>query len=55
VFAVPHLISHVQLTSLFSTFDNVSTLGTLGLVVVLPIVLLALTWRDVPPGDDKQR
>jgi hypothetical protein len=52
VFAVPHLISHVQLTSLFSAFDNASTLGTLGFVVVLPVLLLFLTWRDVAPIEE---
>ena len=47
-FAVPHFIAHVRLTELFSTSDNLGNVGTLGIAVLLPIVLLFLTWRDAP-------
>jgi hypothetical protein len=50
VFAVPHFISHIQLSSVFSTADNLGSVGTLGIAVVVPIVLLVLTWRDTPAG-----
>ncbi len=46
LFAVLHFISHVRLMSLFSTSDNLGNLGSLGFAVLLPIVLLLLTWRD---------
>jgi DMSO/TMAO reductase YedYZ heme-binding membrane subunit len=48
VFAVPHFISHVQLTEMFDGPDNVGNLVTLGIGVLLPILLLILTWRDSP-------
>lgn len=48
VFAVPHLISHVRLASLFDGTDNLGNIGGLGLAVLLPILLLWLTWRDEP-------
>ena len=48
VFAVPHFISHVRLSSLFSAADNFGNIASLGMAVLLPIFLLLLTWRDAP-------
>lgn len=48
VFSIPHLISHIRLTSLFDAADNAGNIGSLSLGVLLPIVLLVLTWRDEP-------
>jgi hypothetical protein len=38
-FAVPHFIFHLTQTHHFQQFDNLTQLGSLGFVVVLPIVL----------------
>ena len=48
VFSVPHLISHIRLSSLFDAADNAGNIGSLGMGVLLPILLLLLTWRDEP-------
>lgn len=47
-FSIPHFISHAQLTSSFSGSDNAGNLGSLGMAVLLPLLLLILTWRDTP-------
>ena len=39
-FAVPHFIFHLTQTHHFQLFDNLTQLGSLGFVVLLPIVLL---------------
>uniref|UniRef100_B8HZC3 DUF4267 domain-containing protein n=1 Tax=Cyanothece sp. (strain PCC 7425 / ATCC 29141) TaxID=395961 RepID=B8HZC3_CYAP4 len=39
-FAVPHFIFHLTQTHHFSQFDNVTQLGSLGFVALLPISLL---------------
>lgn len=39
-FSVPHFIFHLTQTHHFQLFDNVTQLGSLGFVVLLPIVLL---------------
>ncbi|HEY9909224.1 MAG TPA: hypothetical protein V6D18_16645 [Thermosynechococcaceae cyanobacterium] len=41
-FAVPHFIFHLTQTHHFQLFDNVTQLGSLGFLVLLPIVLLFL-------------
>ncbi|WP_414581798.1 hypothetical protein [Scytonema sp. PCC 10023] len=40
VFAVPHFLFHLTQTHHFLLFDNLTQLGSLGFVVLLPIVLL---------------
>ena len=45
-FTVPHFISHLRLTDLFSGSDNLGNVGSLGMAVLLPLLLLILTWRD---------
>jgi hypothetical protein len=40
VFAVPHFVFHLTQTHHFQLFDNLTQLGSLGFVVLLPIVLL---------------
>ena len=40
VFAVPHFIFHLTQTHHFQLFDNLTQLGSLGFVVLLPLVLL---------------
>ena len=45
-FSIPHFISHLRLTSLFSGSDNAGNLGSLGMAVLLPLLLLILTRRD---------
>ena len=42
-YAVPHLVFHTTLTEHFSPFDNLAQLGSLGLQVLLPLVMLAVT------------
>ena len=47
VYAVPHFIFHVSTGHAFPFGDNIANLLTLGLAVLLPLVLLALTgWRS---------
>jgi hypothetical protein len=42
-YAVPHFVYHTTLTEHFSPFDNVGQLGSLGLQVLLPLVLLLVS------------
>ena len=42
-YALPHFVYHTTLVEHFSPFDNVGQLGSLGLQVLLPLVLLLLT------------
>jgi hypothetical protein len=42
-YALPHFVYHTTLTEHFSPFDNVGQLGSLGLQVLLPLVMLAVT------------
>ena len=51
-YALPHFVYHTTLTEHFSPFDNVGQLGSLGLQVLLPIVLLFLT--GPPPQEGKR-
>jgi hypothetical protein len=51
-YALPHFVYHTTLTEHFSPFDNVGQLGSLGLQVLLPMVLLFLT--GVPPQEGKR-
>ena len=53
VFAVPHFISHLQLTEFFDGPDNLGSLATLGIAALLPLLLLLLTWRDAPLVGDR--
>lgn len=46
VFAVPHFVFHLTQTHHFLLFDNLTQLGSLGFVVVLPIALLLLVARS---------
>lgn len=45
VFALPHFAFHLRTREAFSLADNLASLGGLGLVVLLPLVLLAFTGR----------
>ncbi len=51
-YALPHFVYHTTLTDHFSPFDNVGQLGSLGLQVLLPLVLLFLT--GAPPQEGKR-
>jgi hypothetical protein len=51
-YALPHFVYHTTLTEHFSPFDNVGQLGSLGLQVLLPLVLLFLT--GAPPQEGKR-
>ena len=42
VFAIPHFVFHLTQTDRFLLFDNLTQLGSLGFVVLLPVVLLFL-------------
>lgn len=42
VYATPHFIFHLTQVHHFSPGDNLAQLGTLGFVILLPLVLLAL-------------
>lgn len=44
-FALPHFAFHLTTRETFSLADNLVSLGGLGLVVLLPLVLLAFTGR----------
>jgi hypothetical protein len=39
-YAVPHFVFHTTLVDHFSPFDNLAQLGSLGLQVLLPLILL---------------
>lgn len=52
VYATPHFIFHLTQVHHFSLGDNLAQLGTLGFVVLLPLVLLALTG---PSGERRAR
>ena len=39
-YAVPHFVYHTTLVDHFSPFDNLAQLGSLGLQVLLPLILL---------------
>jgi hypothetical protein len=65
-YAVPHFVYHTTLVEHFSPFDNLAQLGSLGLQVLLPLVLLLLTavlpqpgkralQRDAGPQTEKRR
>lgn len=53
LFSLPHFISHAQLTELFSGSDNAGNLGSLGMAVLLPLLLLLLTRRGAPPAAER--
>lgn len=46
LFTVPHFIFHATHLDGFTTTDAISQTGSLGLVAVLPLVLIALTRRQ---------
>jgi hypothetical protein len=46
-FAIPHFIFHLTQTHHFSLFDNVTQLSSLGAVVVLPIILIVVTPKQM--------
>jgi hypothetical protein len=47
-YAVPHFVFHTTQVGYFSSFDNLAQLGSLGLQVLLPLILLFfLPQRDV--------
>src|SRR3712207_3140991 len=45
VYATPHFLFHLAHVHHFSTFDNVANMIALGLAVLLPVLLLAGTYR----------
>ena len=49
-YAVPHFLYHTTLVEHFSPFDNLAQLGSLGLQVLLPLVLLLLTGAFLQEG-----
>ena len=49
-YAVPHFLYHTTLVEHFSPFDNLAQLGSLGLQVLLPLVLLLLTGASLQEG-----
>lgn len=59
-FAVPHFAFHLTTFETFSLTDNLASLGGLGLVVLLPLVLLMFTrnssiHKEVDDGTSKSR
>ncbi len=48
-YALPHFVYHTTLVDHFSPFDNLAQLGSLGLQVLLPLVLLALAGTHGAP------
>ena len=52
VFSIPHLAYHLTTTEAYSAGDNVASLAGLALQVVLPLVLLVLTFRPAQVGSD---
>ncbi len=49
-YALPHFVYHTTLVEHFSPFDNLSQLGSLGLQVLLPLVLLLVTSASFQEG-----
>lgn len=49
-FAIPHFLFHAAQTHHFSAFHNALQLGSLGVLVLLPLVLLALTRKNPDSG-----
>ena len=52
-FATPHFVFHVAQTHHFSLLHNALQLGSLGLLVLLPVALLVLTTVSAPPTSGK--
>jgi hypothetical protein len=50
VYAVPHFIFHLTTLGAFSLIDNLVNMGSLGLLVLFPLLLLAGSFR-VPWGE----
>ncbi len=46
VYSIPHLGYHLTTTEAYSVGDNIASLAGLGLQVVLPAALLAMTFRS---------
>lgn len=44
-YAVPHFAFHITTLDAFSPADNLASMGSLGLAVLLPLLLLAGTYR----------
>ena len=54
VYAVPHFAFHFTTLDAFTLADNLASMGSLGLAVLLPLLLLAGTYRTPQkdePGD----
>ena len=51
-FATPHFLFHVVQVHHFSPFHNALQLGSLGFLVLLPLVVLAFTSKDAARGKD---
>jgi hypothetical protein len=54
-YAVPHFVYHTTLAEHFSPFDNLAQLGSLGLQVLLPLVLLLVTGASLQEGERAPR
>ena len=54
--AVPHFVYHLRHLDTYDTFDQIGNVLSLGLLVALPIVVLALSFRrPAPPTSDSNR
>lgn len=51
VYALPHFVYHLNHLDAYDTIDQVGNAGSLGAMVVIPLVLLALTWPRTAATD----
>lgn len=52
VYALPHFVYHLHHLDGYDTIDQIGMAGSLGAMVVIPVVLLAMTWPRSIPVDE---
>ncbi len=55
VYAVPHFAFHLTTLDAFSLADNLASMGSLGLAVLIPLLLLAGTYRTPQKDESRDR
>ncbi|CAN5215959.1 hypothetical protein BH24ACT19_BH24ACT19_11950 [soil metagenome] len=54
-YAVPHFAFHLTTLDAFSLADNLASMGSLGLAVLIPLLLLAGTYRTPQKDESEDR